>query len=388
MTEPRQALVVSMSPLATDPRILREIDWLASDGWIVDTLGIGPTPDERVRRHFPTGRAPAWTEPRVAKGLIHTLLPYRARFRLLMEPQLPADLRDSTGAYDLIVVNDVDLVPWIARRGRSLLAAGGRVHLDLHEWHPSEPGRAPDLTTRLIRGYQDWKTDQLASPVFTTRSTVAAGLGDLYVERYGVPPLRIIRNSPAYEALQPTPVDPDAIDLVYHGNADLARGLGLLAVALPLLEPRFRLNLMLTGSDADKQALRALLAENSHRVVFHDPVPVAQIARRINAWDLEIIFYPPTIPNLKYSLPNKFFEAIEGRLGVVAGESPEMASLIREYGIGTVVDGWRGEDLAAAINQLTAEQIVAIKAGTEAATRVLNSQTERLVFEQLLTGER
>jgi len=377
-----------MSPLATDPRILREVDWLASDGWIVDTLGIGPTPDARVRQHFATGQAPRWTESRIAKGLIHSLLPYRARFRILMTPQLPAELMAQLGAYDLIVVNDVDLVPWMVRRGRALLAAGGIVHLDLHEWHPSEPGRAPDLTTALTRGYQDWKTDQLASPVFTSRSTVAQGLGELYVERYAVPPLRIIRNSPAYEELRPSPVDADAIDLVYHGNADLARGLGLLAVALPLLESRFRLNLMLTGSDDDKAALRALLSENAHRVVFHDPVPVAEIARRINDWDLEIIFYPPTIPNLKYSLPNKFFEAIEGRLGIVVGESPEMARLIREYGVGAVVDGWRGEDLAATLNALTADDIIAMKAGTQAAARELNSQTERLVFEEILKEAR
>jgi len=383
----RHALVVSMSPLAKDPRILREIDWLVSDGWIVDTLGIGPTPAGGVRRHFATGEAPAWTEPRIAKGLIHTLLPYRARFRVLMEPQIPPELMAQGAAYDLIVVNDVDLVPWMVGRGRALRAPGGRVHLDLHEWHPSEPGRAPDLTTRLIRGYEDWKTDQLASPVFTSRSTVAPGLGRLYAERYGIPPLLIIRNSPAYEALKPSEVDPETIELVYHGNADLARGLGLLAVAVPLLEPRFRLNLMLTGTDADKDALRDLLSDHADRVRYHDAVPVAEISRRLNEWDLEIIFYPPTLPNLMYSLPNKFFEAIEGRLGVVAGESPEMAHLIREYGIGVVVEGWRGEDLAAAINRLGGADIAAIKASTDAAAKVLNAQTERLVFQELLTGD-
>lgn len=386
MTAPAQALVVSMSPLATDPRILREIDWLASGGWVVDTLGIGPTPDDRVRRHYATGSAPAWTAPRVAKGLIHALLPYRGRFRVLMQPQIPDELAERRGAYELIIVNDVDLLPWMVGRGRELRAPGGQVHLDLHEWHPSEPGRAPDLTTRLIRGYEDWKTDLLASPVFTSRSTVAAGLGELYAQRYGVAPLRIIRNSPAYEALKPSAVDPAVIELAYHGNADLSRGLGLLSVALPLLEPRFRLNLMLTGNDADKEALRDLLAEHADRIRYHDPVPVSEIARRINAWDLEIIFYPPTMTNLKYSLPNKFFEAIEGRLGVVAGESPEMAGLIQEYGVGAVVEGWTGEDLAAAINRLTADKVVAIKAATEAAAQVLNSETERQVFSELLAA--
>ncbi len=386
MSTAGRALVVSMSPLVTDPRILREIDWLASAGWTVDTLGIGSTPDERVHQHFATGAAPRWTSPKAVKGLIHALLPPSARFRVLMRPQLPARLAENAGAYDLIVMNDVDLVPWMVRDGRALLAPGGRVHLDLHEWHPSQPGRPADFTARLIRGYQDWTTDQLAAPVFSTRSTVAPGLGRLYAERYGVPPLGIIRNSPAYEALSPTPVDPEHIGLVYHGNADLARGLGLLAVALPLLEPRFRLHLMLTGTDADKQALRTLLADQSHRVEYHDPVPVTDIARTINAWDLEVIFYPPTIPNLEFSLPNKFFEAVQGRLGIIAGESPEMAALIREYGIGAVVQGWSGEDLARTINGLSASEIAALKGATDSAATALNSQTERRVFDDMVAA--
>jgi glycosyltransferase involved in cell wall biosynthesis len=384
VTRARRALVTSMSPLATDPRILREIEWLSADGWAVDTLGIGPDPDARVRTHFETAEAPAWTDPRIVKGLIHSLLPYRARFRILMGSRIPAGLTAEPRAYDLIVVNDVDLLPWVVDVASHILAPGGHVHLDLHEWHPAEPGPSPDFTSWLLRGYHAWMTDLLASPVFTSRSTVAPGLGELYAERYGVPPLAIIRNSPAFEPLTPSPVDPDAIDLAYHGNADPTRGLGILADTLGLLEPRFRLHLMLTGPQADRDALRNRLGEHGDRVTYHDPVPVTEIAQRINAWDLEVIFYPPTHTNLKFSLPNKLFEAVQGRLGVVVGESPDMARVVREYGFGTVVEGWTAPDLAAALNQLTVEYIARMKSAVDTAAAELNSSQERAAFQRVL----
>jgi hypothetical protein len=113
---------------------------------------------------------------------------------------------------------------------------------------------------------------------------------------------------------------------------------------------------------------------------------VTEIARRINPWDLAIIFFPPIRTNLKHTLPNKFFEAVQGRLGIVSGESPEMARLIREGGFGTVVQGWTAADLAAAINGLTTEDVTRMKAASDQAARELNSENERAVFLRLLTA--
>jgi len=369
-----------MSPLATDPRILREIDWLASDAWIVDTLGIGATPDERVRQHFATGQAPRWMDSRAVKGLLYALMPSRQRYRILVESLIPSELRAATRSYDLIVANDVDFVPWLVGDGRLLRAPGGRVHLDLHEWHGEEPGRPSTLGDWLVRRFDRWKAAGLSSSVFTSRSTVSPGLGKLYESQFGVAPLAIVRSLPRFENLEPSPVDAEAIDLVYHGIPDLSRGLGLFAEALPLLDKRFRLHLMLTGTPADQTPLRSLLAASAERVHFHDPVPVNEIARRINEWDLEVMFFPPIRPNLIYTLPNKFFEAVQARLGVVIGESPEMMRLTTEGGFGVVIAGWAAADLADGLNRLSREDIVAMKKATRTAARELSAEREREIF--------
>jgi len=380
VTNARRALVVSLSPLATDPRILREIEWLASDGWTVDSLGIGSIPDPRVQRHFATRTAPRWTRPRLVKGLLFSLVPYALRYRILTESLIPRDLRAASRRYDLIVANDVDFVPWLVAGGRALRAAHGRVHLDLHEWHGEQPGRPSGVIARLVRNFDRWKAASLTSEVFTSRSTVSPGLGEMYARQYGIQPPTIVRSLPGYEDLVPSPVDADSIDLVYHGIPDLSRGLGLFAEALPLLEPRFHLHLMLMGSAADQAPLRALLTSHADRVSFHDPVPVTEIARRINEWDVEVMFFPPIRPNLVFTLPNKFFEAVQGRLGVVIGESPDMVRLAQAGGFGKVIEGWTAVDLAEGLNSLTRDDIAAMKESTRNAARDLNAENEGRVF--------
>lgn len=357
---------------------MRQIDWLSGAGWTVDTVGLGPDPDQRVRRHFEMGRLPAPARPLASRALIHGLLPNRARFDLLMGSRMPAGLR---AGYELVLVNDLDLIPWAVRDGRAVLSAdpGSRMHLDLHEYHhwPKDSGR---LTTALFAGHHRWMIRMIASSAFDSRSTVVPGIAQLYASELGIPIPSIVRNSPGFVDQQPSPVDPDRIRLVYHGNAELARGLAILADTMPLLDRRFHLSLMLTGAESGKAEMRRLTSDLSDRVSFVDAVPMAEVAHRINAFDLEVIFYPPSTPNFLYSLPNKFFEAIQGRIGVISGESPGMTELIRRYGNGAVIEGWTAADLAAGLNALTSDDIRRMKAASGEAARDLNAEREREAF--------
>jgi hypothetical protein len=137
---------------------------------------------------------------------------------------------------------------------------------------------------------------------------------------------------------------------------------------------------MLTGPQEERDRLRELLEPHASRVEYHDPVAVTDIASRINEWDVEIIFFPPIRTNLRHALPNKFFEAVQGRLAVVAGESPDLAELIEHYGIGAIVSGWSARDLAATDNALTADDVRTMKAATARAARELTAEREREAF--------
>lgn len=378
----RTALVICFSDLERDPRVIRQIDWLISDGWTVDTLGLGAIPRPAVREHYVIGEAPAVTGPAIVKAGIHAVLPYRARFDLLMGSRVPKEVtaRDTADRYDLVLVNDMDLLPWVDRSAPLLLKPGGHAHLDVHEYHawapPARGGRAARV---LLNGYHSWTKSFVASPVFTTRSTVADGIADLYSNEYGIARPSIVRNAPEFVDQSPTPVDPDRIELIYHGNADLKRGLSLLVDAFRLVDDRFRLTFMLTGAESGKAAIRGL-TQGLDRVSVIPPVPMEQVARKLNPFDLELMFFPPVTENLRNALPNKLFEAVQGRLGLVIGESPEMKRITDHYRNGVVVPEWTAESLATTINALTADDVTRLKERSDSAATDLSAASERLRF--------
>lgn len=382
----RRVLIACWSKLEVDPRILRQIRWLSDVGWIVDTLGEGATPGPEVRTHFSMAGEPRWLGSRFVKGLMLVLLPFPARFRSFVEARIPraATFAVARGEYDLIVVNDIDFLPWAirtttaARRVREMDA-----HLDLHEYHTRD---LPDGTSLrpLMNGYWRWLRRKIASPAFTTRSTVANGIADLYASEFGVARPSIVRNCPDYVDQQPSSVSDDRVRLLYHGNAAWERGLRPLMDSVPLLDERFRLTMMLTGDPAVKLELEAMAATSNGRVEVIAPVPMSQVSLAINSFDLEIMVYPPDSENLRFALPNKLFEAIQGRLGLVIGNSPSMTELVGEFDNGVMVDGWEGQDVARAINGLTRKRITEMKNASHACAGQLNSEVEGTRFLQAI----
>lgn len=366
MSDPKTALIICYSPVGHDARVSNQIRWLESAGYRVDVLSRGPDHADATGRALRIGGVALWQ-----RVVIHAILSPRARFRPLVGRHLPTqELEDSR--YDLVVVNDLHLLPWVVEAAPSL--TDGPVVLDLHEVYS---GNGTSLAYRLlIARYDEWLLTFMASPVFTRRLTVAEGIADLYRDQYGVERPAVIRNVAPFEQLEPSTVDPDRIMLVHHGYASAERGIDIMLDAALLLDPRFTLVLMVLGDEASLAPLRAHPAVAAGRAVFRDPVGVTEVARTLNEYDLELIFFPPRFPNNVYALPNKFFEAIQGRLGVVIGESPELVPFVRERGVGVVVQGWDGVALADALNALSIDEIVALKHAAAAAAMDLSTRGE------------
>jgi hypothetical protein len=362
----KQALIMSFSPVGSDARVSNQIRWLEGAGYRVDLLSRGPEHPDATGRRFTIGYPPLWL-----RLVIYVFLRRRARFRRLVERYLPvAELAGNS--YDLVLVNDLHLLPWVVEAAPGL--AKGPIILDLHEVYS---GNGTSLFYKtLLAGYDDWLLTFIASPVFTKRLTVAEGIADLYRDQYGVPRPGVIRNVAPYEELEPSPVDPERIRLEHHGYAAVERGVDIMLAAALELEPRFTLVLMVLGDESELAAIRRHPAFAAGRVELREPVHVTQVARAVNDCDLEVIFFPPRFENNTYALPNKFFESIQGRLGFVIGQSPEIVPFVRDYGLGTVVDGWTAADLAAAVNKLTADDIAGFKRASHAAAAELSTRGE------------
>lgn len=378
----KTALVCCWSNLERDPRVLREIDWLISDGWVVDTLGLGKKPLNTVRTHFAVFDQPGWASIRILLALLLVLRVYSLRSRVVIESRIPPDASKKVrrGDYDIMLLNDIDLLPWAIRNTSARRSSRPTAcHLDLHEYHPTAIDKS-SVYRSLVSRYQRWLRGLIASPAFTSRTTVAEGISELYSEEFGIPRLPIVRNCPPYVEQTSTSVDPNRIQLVFHGGAAWERGLRLIVEATALLDERFVLNLMLNGSEKVIEQVKTLVADVPNRISFVPPVPMEDVAVAINAFDLEVIFYPPADPNLKFALPNKFFEAIQGRLGLVTGPSPSMVEVIQHCGNGAVTSGWAAGDLADTLRNLTAEQIDGMKEASGKCAAHHSAEAERQPF--------
>lgn len=360
----------------TDSRPSKQIRWLESAGYQVDVLSRGDAHPAATGRHVAIGFPPL-----VARMAAYALLPDRARFRFMIDSQIPADLVPQADAkYDVVVVHDLELLPWFVEHAAEL--TDGPIVLDLHEFFGSQ---GIGFTYRvLFARYHRWLLGFVADPVFTVRTTVADGIADLYVSTLGIPRPTVIRNTPPFADLQPSDRHDNRILLVHHGRADLGRGLELMLDAVLQLDPRFVLVLMLVGDDRELAYFRRHSAVAAGRVEFRDPVAVDDVPAALNDCDLEIIFFPPKTENLRFVLPNKLFEAIQGRLGLVIGESVEMVKVVEGAGNGIVVSGWTADALALSIASLDLHAVQTFKAGSHAVAHQYSAEHERSTFLALI----
>jgi glycosyltransferase involved in cell wall biosynthesis len=382
----QRVLVSCLSNLEHDPRVIREIQWLYEAGYVVESLGEGNLPTPIVEKHYKIEEdRPSWTKPKLVYGLLLLFMPNFVRFKLFYESRIPQEVTERflAGDFDLVVLNDLDLLPWAVKKKSSRVKSKKQfVHLDLHEYHTLDlPSDAHWKI--LMNGFWRWLRTFISSPGITSRSVVAPLIGELYEKEFGVPPMTTVRNAPPFEELSPSIVDEENIELIYHGLGMWERGLKSLIESMVFVEPRFTLRLMLTGSNDSvlKELFQMVDSLNlNSRIQFQDPVPMSDVARTINSADIEVIFYEPITPNLRYSLPNKFFEAIQGRLAFVIGESPSMLEIVKPAEIGRVVEGWAPTDLAKCINSIKADELIEMKANTWKVAEQLSMQEESKNF--------
>lgn len=379
------ALVLSYSEITSDPRVRREIDWLVEAGWTVDTLGFGSHPTVDVRDHFVLEDPPAWSRGRIGTLLAHIALRARTRFRRLLIARIPDALRARVraGGYDLVVFNECEFMPWAEdRKDFTPAALKAGLHLDLHEYHNPQV-RRNNLGGRITGPHYRWVRGHIASPKFTSRSVVNTPIGRLYADEFGIPVPHEVRNAPPFVAeLEPSPVDPGEIRMLFHGMPSWARGFTEILAAMRDLPERFSMTFMLTNNPAVLKMLRDEIATHParDRIRIVPPAPMREIAERINEYDVEIVFYRPTGMNLQYALPNKFFEAAQGRLAVIVGETPTMAPLVREYGHGLVVPDFTADALRQSLETLDSDAVAEMKRNAARMAENVNAASEGRSF--------
>lgn len=371
-------LSISFSPIHADSRVMRQVEVLREHG-DVTTVGYGPAP-EGVERHI---RVPDWAAslPQTPLGVARLAL--RAHRSVeLTSPGEAAVLREtvSSGPYDLIVANDARALPL------AFAAAGDGpdappVYADMHEWAAEE--RATVFVWRVLVGPYMEHLSSTYLPRAAAVTSVSSGLAGLYSERYGIE-TEVVRNAADFQDLHPQPVDPDRIKLVHSGTADPERNILELIEASERLGDRFSLDLYLLEVPGGHLKVIKTRAAAASRVTVHDPVPPDTLPRVLNQYDLGVFLYPLRTLSHLYHLPNKFFDFVQARLGLVFSPAPEIDAHIGRYGIGIITRDTTADALVEALQNLTADDVTRFKAASDAAAQELSSEPDRVAQDALV----
>jgi hypothetical protein len=266
--------------------------------------------------------------------------------------------------FDIALANDVDTVALAIRA-----AGASRVHADLHEFFPGIHDNSTALGRRQT-SYLTWLVRRYASRA-ASATTVSRGIAEAY-RRYGLT-CEVVTNATPRAALSPTAVHAP-IRLVHSGNAQPSRQLELTMRAVAASSTDVTLDLYLMPNDVLYLATLKEIAEQlGPRIRMRDPLPHAELVSALNAYDVGVHVLPPTSFNNANALPNKFFDYVQSRLGLVIGPSPEMARVLEEYGFGAVAADFTVEAIRTVIDGLTPDRVAEWKRRSDAAAEPLSA---------------
>jgi Glycosyltransferase Family 4 len=374
VSQPR-ILSVSMSPIHRDARVLRQLAVLGRFGQVT-SVGYGATPagvDEHLRVEDGLSSL-----PRTVTGVAR-LATRRLESAELAAPGLQrARALVGDRRFDLVVANDARALPLA-----HTVSHGAPVWADMHEWAAEEFAHV--LVWRVLVAPLMEHLCQTYLPRSAAVTTVCQPLADRYAEHYGTP-TEVVRNAGAWRDLAPTPVAEGSVRLVHSGGAIRGRNLEMLVRAVAEV-PHVTLDLYLVPAEDGGRYLRDLrdLAAGSARVTFHDPVGPDDLPATLNQYDVGAFCMPPINVNAEYALPNKFFDFVQARLCHAVGPAPEMARLVRQYGLGVVSDDFGQESFVAALRSLDADAVRAGKRASHEHAHELSSEHDEKVVESIVT---
>ncbi|GAA4884005.1 glycosyltransferase [Serinicoccus chungangensis] len=356
-----RVLVLAFSPLTGDARVLKQVRHLVAAGADVVTCGYGPAPDG-VRGHV---EVPPGTTNELDGRLI-TAHAYRAAYWAQAATRW-VRRRIEPGSADVVVANDTDTLP-LAHALRPRLG----VHADLHEFWPLWREEYPGWKAR-IGPYQEWIC-RTQLPRARSVTTVSDRIAQEYTRRFGVR-VEVVTNATPYAVLAPGPVG-TPLRLVHTGAGLRSRAIHVMVEgvrAAARAGADVTLDLYLTLNDPPYLAELRRSAEESGGVVrVHDPVPYAELMPTLNGYDVGIFVLPPVNFNYANALPNKVFDFVQARLGVIVGPTPDMADLVREHRLGVVAEGFDTAAVRAAVLAAVGSDVAAWKQASHAAAAELS----------------
>lgn len=392
----RVALVMAMSFPDSENRLKTQLIGLQKMNFEIHTLGFGEKAIDGVQRHFEikaTKRDPVNAMWRL---LINLTRQPKERFKALTLPRIPIGEMASI-SYDLIINHDLELLPLLTQKQfipdsfRSAVT-----HVDLHEHHSFSGEEVGPLSSiwrffgQAFPAYHSWLLAQLSSTMINLTTVVNRSIGAWYLDNgYFSKYLEIINAAPQSH-MPLIHRHEEALRFIHHGKFSKRRGLENLVLASLEFRPGDTLNFMLTGNSKEILEFRKWAEAINPNISFRNPVLMEEVTKTLSEFDVELIYFEPTSQNMQFTLPNKFFEALQGNLGIISGPSPELIRYADEFGCGLFSERWGVNEFAAVVRNLNREKVELLRHNAQCAANKLhsNSEAEKLVkeWDKLLTS--
>lgn len=373
-------LILLFTGLAGDARVLRQVRAFTRD-FDVTTVGVGPTPFPDVTHIELPAEIPGAFLARAWRYALRRVA-WRTRFYALYARLVPQARwvfqRVRREEWDVVVANDVDTVPLANRLG-----ARYGVLVDLHEYAPRQFEHSAQWV-RETAPYNTWICSAHVSRAARV-VTVSEGIAEEYRRNFGFDPFVVVNATP-FADLAPGPVE-SSIRLVHSGIAAPARRLDLMIEGLRSTDLPVTLDLYLVrpGTSEYVEELERLAAGDP-RIRILPAVPYERLVATLNRYDVGVSIIAPTTFNHKWSLPNKFFDYVQARLGVIIGPSLEMSRYLERYGFGESTRGFEAGDFAEVLRDLTVAKVETWKRRAAECAEELSGEHEMARLADLATG--
>ena len=396
----KTAWVISYTGVSNEPRVLRQCRALLDNGWEVVVCGFdghSQRPDDWFFVRLPSadsyrsgyhralrlahvggtavsalsgGREPLGLAGRVAQGT-HALWRHFGNEMMRIARENP-DLTP-----ELVIAHDwftADNARRLARRYKAKLT------IDCHEYAPGQYLENPEWTR---------KTKPIVDVVHRRRleqadlvTTVCDGIAELLTRENALKrPAVVVRSLPFKNVQAFRPVG-ERIKVLYHGDLSERREIHTALKSMPRWKANLDLVLRGSGTPQYMDLLHTIVRQSDmkDRVTFEPPVPFDRIVPSANEADIGFFSFRDLSPQVRFTLPNKFFEYIMGGLAICVTDLPEVAKIVRQYGLGKLIPQHNPATIAETLNSFTADDIETYKRASIKASETLNWEAEQKIM--------
>ncbi|MGW0661392.1 glycosyltransferase family 4 protein [Streptodolium elevatio] len=345
-------LMLVITTVATDTRVVREATTLADAGHHVHVIGRGVPEDWTPPRGVTVssvGGASVFQKAGAPVGGGRRLPPHMRAARWALLPQHRASAFAAWGraartdalarTFDVVHAHDFNTLELGAE-----LARERRVPL-VYDTHELWSGRPRVGRPTPVRAAREAKVEGELGAEAAAIITVGEGVADALRARYDWSHVTVVHNTfPSGTAAADVPLPDTPKGAVYAGRIAPYREIEAIVTAARELTD---LDVTLVGP-ADDTYLAAL---DRGPVQVLGALPVDDVDALLRRTGLALVTHSDRWENHRLAMPNKLFHAVRAGVPVIATDVRELARVVRQHDLGTLYRPGDAASLAAAVRE-------------------------------------